>query len=90
MLKEFAIALAITGLMAAIVAASYWWRASRIAILNSAASISDVPELHILSTQVAFNESFSSQQPGRGVDRDFGCIECHCVGPRRGVKVARA
>jgi len=42
---------------AAIIAAAYWWKASRVAIRNTAASISDVPELYIQSTQVAFNES---------------------------------
>jgi hypothetical protein len=53
--KVLAIAFAV--LAAAIVAAIYWWKASRISIPNSAASISDAPELHILGTQVAYNES---------------------------------
>ncbi|WP_316187413.1 MULTISPECIES: hypothetical protein [unclassified Bradyrhizobium] len=57
MTKYLSIAAALLGLAAAIVAAAYWWRASRVAIRNSAASISDVPELYIQSTQVAFNES---------------------------------
>ena len=56
-LKAAAIALACLGLVAAIVAARYWWKASRVDIPRTAASISDVPEQYILSTQVAFNES---------------------------------
>jgi hypothetical protein len=58
--KYAAIALAVLGLGAAIIAASYWWRASRVDIFDPAASISDVLELHIQSTQVAFNESSRS------------------------------
>ena len=57
MLKFLSIALASLGLAAAIVAAAYWWRASRVHIPETAASISDVPEQYILSTQVAYNES---------------------------------
>jgi hypothetical protein len=57
MTKYSAIALACFGLVAAIVAASYWWRASRVEIPQSSASITDVPALYIMSTQVAFNES---------------------------------
>jgi hypothetical protein len=53
----FAMAFAVTGLVVAIVAAVYWWKASRVAIVHTSASISDVPELYILSGQVAFNES---------------------------------
>jgi hypothetical protein len=53
----FAVVFAVAGLTAAIVAAAYWWKASRVAIVQTAASISDVPELYILSGQVAFNES---------------------------------
>jgi hypothetical protein len=56
-LKYTAITLAILGLGAAIIAARYWWKASRVGIYESAASISDVPEQYILSIQVAFNES---------------------------------
>jgi hypothetical protein len=56
-IKVAAIALACFRLVAAIVAAIYWWKASRVDIGSSAASISDVPELYILSTQAAFNES---------------------------------
>jgi hypothetical protein len=56
-IKVAAIALACFGLVAAIVAAIYWWKASRVDIIRTAASISDVPERYILSTQVAFNES---------------------------------
>jgi hypothetical protein len=56
-LRVFAVAFAVLGLAAAIIAARFWWRASRVAIPNSRASISDVPELHIMNTQVAFNES---------------------------------
>jgi hypothetical protein len=57
MLKGLAITLAVFGLGAAIVAAYYWWKASRVPISQSDASISDVPERYILATQVAFNES---------------------------------
>lgn len=57
MLKGLAIALAVAGLATAIIAAGYWWKASRVTIPDTAASISDVPELHILGTQVAFSES---------------------------------
>jgi hypothetical protein len=56
-IKIAAIVLAVLGLGAAMIAAAYWWRASRIAILEPVASISDVPEFHLLSTQVAYNES---------------------------------
>jgi hypothetical protein len=56
-LHQVSLALAVLGLTAASVAAAYWWKASRVGILNTEASISDVPELYILSTQVAFNES---------------------------------
>jgi hypothetical protein len=55
--RYLSIAAALLGLAAAIIAAAYWWKASRVAIRNSTASISDVPELYIQSTQVAFNES---------------------------------
>ena len=57
MLRYTAIMFAGLGLAAAIVAASYWWRASRVAPAEQVASISDVPELHIMGTEVAFNES---------------------------------
>jgi hypothetical protein len=57
MTRYLSIAAALLGLAAAIIAAAYWWKASRVAIRNSAASISDVPALYIQSTQVAFNES---------------------------------
>jgi len=56
-LKILAIILACIGLAAAIIAAVYWWRASRIAIPPTVVSISDVPELHILGMQVTYNES---------------------------------
>jgi hypothetical protein len=55
--KILAITFAGLGLIAAIIAATYWWKASKTGISDPAASISDVPELHILSTQVAFYES---------------------------------
>lgn len=55
-LKCLAVALAALGLAAAIIAAVYWWKASRVGIPNPVASSSDVPEIHILGTQVAFNE----------------------------------
>lgn len=57
MLKGFAVAMALVGLAAAIVAATYWWKASRVTVPDPVASISDVPELHILGTQAAFAES---------------------------------
>jgi hypothetical protein len=57
MTRYLSIAAALLGFAAAIIAAAYWWKASRVAIRNSTASISDVPELYIQSTQVAFNES---------------------------------
>jgi hypothetical protein len=50
-------ATALLSLAAAIVAAAYWWKASKMAIQNSNASISDVPELYIMNAQIAFNES---------------------------------
>jgi hypothetical protein len=56
-LKFLAVVFALFGLAAAIVAAGYWWRASRVGIAQSNTSISDVPELYTMSTQVAFNES---------------------------------
>jgi hypothetical protein len=56
-LKALAFVSALIGLAAAIVAAIYWWSASRVAIPPTVVSISDVPELHILGTQVAYNES---------------------------------
>jgi hypothetical protein len=55
--KIFSITLAVLGFAASLIAAYHWWRASRVDIPASTASISDVPELHILGTQVAFNES---------------------------------
>lgn len=55
--KIAAITFAALGLVEAIVAAAYWFKASKTYIPDSVASISDVPELHIYSTQVAFNES---------------------------------
>ena len=56
-LKCLAVIFAGLGLVAAIIAAAYWWKASRVSIPNPVASISDVQELYILGTQVAFNES---------------------------------
>ncbi|MGY3033633.1 hypothetical protein ACVIIV_002803 [Bradyrhizobium sp. USDA 4354] len=56
-LHRLAVGLAFGGLLFAIAAAHYWWRASQVAIRQPVASISDVPELHIASGQVAFNES---------------------------------
>jgi DNA-binding transcriptional LysR family regulator len=52
-----AIAFALAGLGTAIAAAVYWRRASNVPISQPIASISDVPETHILSGHVAFNES---------------------------------
>jgi hypothetical protein len=56
-LKCLAVTFAALGLAAAIIAAVYWWKASRVSIPNPVASISDVQELYILGTQIAFNES---------------------------------
>ncbi len=53
----FAIAFALAGLGAAIAAAFYWLKASRVSIQIPATSITDVPELHLMSGHVAFNES---------------------------------
>ncbi|MBH5373520.1 hypothetical protein [Bradyrhizobium glycinis] len=54
---SLAVVFAIAGLGTAVAAAFYWLKASRIPIHHPAASISDVPELHIMSGQVAFYES---------------------------------
>lgn len=56
-MKTAAVILAVCGFIASTVAARYWWRASRVTIAETVASITDVPELHIMGTQVAFNES---------------------------------
>jgi hypothetical protein len=48
-----AVLFALSGLVTAIAAAHYWWKASRIQIQQPVASISDVSELHIMSGQVA-------------------------------------
>lgn len=56
-LHQISLALAALGLAAAIVTAVYWWKASRVGIPQAMVSISDVPELYILSIHVAFNES---------------------------------
>jgi hypothetical protein len=53
----FAILFAVAGLVTAMFAAFYWWKASRIPIQSTAASITDAPELHIMSGHVAFHES---------------------------------
>ncbi|WOH59914.1 hypothetical protein [Bradyrhizobium sp. BWC-3-1] len=55
--RWLAVIFALAGLGTAIAAAAYWWKASRVPIQQPAASISDVPELHIMSGQVAFYES---------------------------------
>ncbi|MGF6430888.1 MULTISPECIES: hypothetical protein [Bradyrhizobium] len=52
-----AIIFAPAGLGISVVAAIYWWKASRVPIQHPAASISDVSEQHIMSGQVAFYES---------------------------------
>lgn len=57
MMKIAAIILALLGLAAALNAARLWWQASRTPIPVVAQSISDVPELHVMNTQVAFNTS---------------------------------
>lgn len=53
----FAIAFAVAGLCSAVAAAFCWLKASRVPIHTPAASISDVPELHVMTGHVAFNES---------------------------------
>jgi len=53
----FAILFAAAGLLTAMAAAFYWWKSSRVPIRSTTASISDVPELYIMSGHVAFNES---------------------------------
>jgi hypothetical protein len=51
-LKCFAIAFALAGLGAAIRAAHLWWKSGNVPVLpDTAASISDVPGLHITSAQ---------------------------------------
>jgi hypothetical protein len=52
-----AIVFALAGLGTAIAAAFYWRRASQVPVHEPKASISDVPELHIMSGHVAFYES---------------------------------
>jgi hypothetical protein len=52
-----AIPFAFAGLGTAVAAAVYWWKAGRVPIHHPTASISDVPELHIMSGHVAFYES---------------------------------
>jgi hypothetical protein len=53
----FSILFAVAGLGVAVAAALYWWKSSRVPIQSMAASISDVPELHIISGHVAFHQS---------------------------------
>lgn len=57
-IRIFAVVCAGLGLAAAIVAAAYWWKASRVNISHVSASISDVPEQYILSTQVGAMADF--------------------------------
>jgi hypothetical protein len=52
-----AILFSAAGLLAAIEAAYYSWKASRVTIETPAASISDVPQLHNMSGDIAFNRS---------------------------------
>jgi hypothetical protein len=53
-LKFLAIAFALAGLGAAIRAAHLWWKSANAPVLpETAASISDVSELHIMSAQSA-------------------------------------
>lgn len=56
-MKYVAIILAISCLATALNAARWWWKASKTPIESMPQSPSDVPEIHILSTQVAFYES---------------------------------
>jgi hypothetical protein len=51
--KSIAIALTLAGFAVAIAAAYHWWKASRVYLPEPVASISDVPELHILNGQVS-------------------------------------
>jgi hypothetical protein len=76
MARSLSIAAALLGLVAAIVAAAYWWKASRVANRSTTASISDVPELYIQSTQVAFNESSRLMLTPR-----YGLDWRHCYPP---------
>jgi len=55
--KIVAIGFALLVLGAATTAAIYWRKASRVLVLHTAASPTDVPELDILGNEVAFNES---------------------------------
>ena len=50
--KILAIVFALLSLIAAIVAAIYWWKASTIDSPEPIASVSDIPELHILRTKL--------------------------------------
>jgi hypothetical protein len=53
-LKYLAIAFALAGFGAAIRAAHLWWKSGNVPILpDTAASISDVPALHVMSAQCA-------------------------------------
>jgi len=52
-----AILFSVAGLSAAITAAVYWLRASRVTIHRTNVSNSDAPQLHIMNGDVAFNES---------------------------------
>jgi hypothetical protein len=54
---SLAVLFAVAGLGCAIAAAVYWWKASRVSIRTTTASISDVPELHIMSGHTAYYES---------------------------------
>ena len=62
-IRSIAILFALAGLVTAIAAAVYWWKASRVPIQSTTASISNVPELHIMSGHVAYNAS--SEQNSR-------------------------
>jgi hypothetical protein len=55
--KIITIIFAVLGCAAALIAAYYWFRASNVSVNQPSASISDYPELHIMSNEVAFNES---------------------------------
>ena len=61
-----AIVFALAGLGTAIAAAFYWRRASQVPVHEPKASISDVPELHIMSGHVAFYESSQLNSTGEG------------------------
>ena len=55
--KIAAVVFAVAGLVCAVVAATYWFRASREYPAQSDVSISDAPELHLLNTKVSIGKA---------------------------------